>query len=145
MGYPVDYTAVFKKSHGDDHQAHAYRRQTLLGNSWSLHVTLFLVQVLIIPYVKAEVMTGDSTLAHIDEASFEWGRLNCPYLHDLEERGIPSSKSLPPDEYEMNAHSFGGLAEKIQSRKHTPWHLNRNTFAAFLRDCQLKYISKQAH
>ena len=130
MGYPVDYTAVLKKSQGDKHQEHAYRRQTLLGNSWSLHVTLFLVQVLIVPYVEAEVMTGDSTLAHIDEASFEWGRLNCPYLHDLEERGVPSSRSLPPDEYEMNAHSFGGLAEKIQSRKHTPWHLNRNTFGA---------------
>ena len=89
MGYPVDYTAVLKKSQGDKHQEHAYRRQTLLGNSWSLHVTLFLVQVLIVPYVKAEEMTGDSTLAYIDEASFEWGRLNCPISMTLKKEASP--------------------------------------------------------
>ena len=32
-------------------------------------------------------MTGNSCLEHLDEEAFQWGRANCPYLHDLEERG----------------------------------------------------------
>ena len=92
-----------------------------------LHVTRFLVQALITPYVKAEVMRGDSTLAFIGEAFFGRGRLDCPYLHDLAEMWKPPCKSLPPDSYEMNANFSGGFAEKIQSRKHTPWHLTRNS------------------
>ena len=122
MGYPPDYTAVLKKSPGENHKAHAYRRQTLLGNAWSLHVTMFLAQALIIPHVKSQEMAGDSCLEHLDPEAFRWGRENCPYLHDLDERHI-ASQSLPPDWTEMNAHTSGNLAEGVQSRKHTPWHL----------------------
>ena len=53
MGNPQDYTAVLKKAVGEDHKAHAYRRQTFLGNSWSLHVTLFIVHSFTIPHAKS--------------------------------------------------------------------------------------------
>ena len=85
MGYPPDYTAALKKTPGENHRAHAYRRQTLLGNSWSLHVTVFLVQALILPHVSSHDLTGDSCFEHIDAEAFKWGRENCPYLHDFEE------------------------------------------------------------
>jgi hypothetical protein len=78
MGYPSDYTAVIKKAEGEDHRAHAYRRQTVLGNSWSLHVTLFIVKVLISPYVTPEELQGDSWFEYIDEESSRWGRSHCP-------------------------------------------------------------------
>ena len=127
MGYPQDYTAVLKKAAGEDHKAHAYRRQTLLGNSWSLHVTLFIVQSFIIPHVKSNELCGDSPFQDMDPQSFEWGRNHCPYLRDLQERDVPQSQSLPPDWSEMHANLAGGLAEKVQSRKHTPWHLGKNS------------------
>ena len=126
MGYPTDYTSVLKKAPGENHRAMAYRRQTLLGNSWSLHVTVFLVQALIIPHVKSEVLGGDSSFEHIDPVSFQWGRSHCPYLLDLDNRDVNPSQSLGPDWNEMNANLISGLAEKVQARKHTPWHLSKN-------------------
>ena len=128
MGYPPDYTAALKKTPGENHRAHAYRRQTLLGNSWSLHVTVFLVQALILPHVSSHDLTGDSCFEHIDAEAFKWGRENCPYLHDLEKRQLDTSQSLPPDWSEMNSYSSGSLADGVQLRKHTPWHLAKGTF-----------------
>jgi hypothetical protein len=129
MGYPSDYTAVIKKAEGEDHRAHAYRRHTVLGNSWSLHVACFIVKVLISPYVLPEGLQGYSGFEYIDEESFWWGISHCPYLQDLEDRKVPAASSLPPDWQEMHAHMSGGLSEKVQSRKHNPWHLSRNSFS----------------
>jgi hypothetical protein len=49
MGYPTDYTSVLKKVDGQSPQEMAYRRHTLLANSWSLHVVMFLIQSVILP------------------------------------------------------------------------------------------------
>ena len=124
MGYPADYTAAIKKKAGEGHTAHAYRRQTLLGNSWSLFVTVFIVQSIIVPHIKAEELVGDSCMEHLDPEAYKWGRENCPYLHDLDEREM-NSKALPPDWAEMHAHAASGLSERVQAKKHTPWHLKK--------------------
>jgi hypothetical protein len=60
---------------------------------------------------------------------FAWGRKNCPYLEDLRFRGMHAPPSLPPDWAEMHAHAAGGLAERAQARKHTPWHHGKAGFS----------------
>ena len=125
MGYPRDYTAALKKTADKDQNVYAYRRHSLLGNSWSLFVTTFIVKNFVLPNVVTAVEVQDSPLHFLDEDAYNWGRANCPFLSDKLFMGNDNGGSLPPDIYEMNAHSVGGLAEKVQSRKHTPWHLKQ--------------------
>ena len=125
MGYPRDYTAVLKKSQDEKHLGMSYRRQTLLGNSWSIFVTIFIIKALVIPNIASGQRQLDSIFEDLEPEAFKWGSANCPYILDLQERSLDEGQPLPPDLSEMNAHTFGGLAEKVQARKHTPWHLRR--------------------
>ena len=124
MGYPADYTAVLKKADNELADEYANRRHNLLGTSWSLFVTVFIASIFVLPNVaKAEPTFSPFYME--DEEAFSWGLSNCPYIHDRASRDLQTDINLPPDWAEMNAHGVGGLAEKVQGRKHGPYHLRK--------------------
>ena len=43
---------------------------------------------------------------------------------------MPIPCSLPPDWAEQNAHSASSLAEQVQARKHTSYHLDKNMLSS---------------
>ena len=125
MGYPTNYTACLTTADKKDVVTMRNRRHTLLGNSWSLHVIIFLMQVLIIPHIAARRVNGNSAAYAVDPSAFEWGREHCPYIHDIMRRNLVVPAALPPDWAEQHAHEASSLAEQVQSRRHTSYHLDR--------------------
>jgi hypothetical protein len=102
-----------------------HRRHTLLGNAWSLHVAYFIAQALIIPHAQAGKAPGDSLQYAIAPQDFDFGRKNCPYIQQLDSGDSPLPRSIPPDWVEQHAYQAASLAEQVQARKHTSYHLDR--------------------
>ena len=125
MGFPRDYTSRLSSSDKKDVRSMRNRRHTLLGNSWSLNVTVFIAENLVVPFVEVDKADGDSRQYHLARKLFDVGREQCPYLHDLSERMPVLPRSLPPDWVEMHAYESGSTAEQVQTRKHTTYHLDR--------------------
>ena len=125
MGYPWDYTAHLSCIDKKDAAAMRLRRQTLLGNSWSMHVTLFLMQAVVAPHVSLDRATGNSAKYDLAPKAFAWGRANCPYILDMKGRNMVIPCVVPPDWAEQHAHTASSLAENVQSRKHTTFHLDK--------------------
>ena len=95
MGYPRDYTCAMPDYKSAPPREFALRRHTLLGNAWSLFVTTFIAQALILPSVQACKMNGDSAMYAVDPSSFDRGRASCPYNLDLAARmeNVPETLS----------------------------------------------------
>ena len=125
MGFPSNYTAYLATDNKKDVETMRNRRHTLLGKAWSLHVTLFIATALISPNVAEGGATGNSATFNTAPEAFRWGRDNCPYVQDILARNGVIPGALPPDWVEQNAHAASSLAEQVQARRHTSYHLDR--------------------
>ena len=109
MGYPTDYTAFLVTEDKKDTRTMRHRRHTLLGKAWSLHVTYFIAQALIVRFASATA-SGDSLSLSMSPGAFRWGRENCPYVQQLSLSSSCLPKSLPPDWVEQHAYAASSLA-----------------------------------
>ena len=130
MGYPMDFTSKLTDPDKKDTVSMRNRRHTLLGNAWSLNVSIFLAEHIIVPFLPAQPSSGDSKQANLDSSVFAKARNLCPYVQLLRQRGSPIPGSLPPDWIERNAYTAGSLAEQVQARKHTTVHLDKNALVS---------------
>ena len=126
MGYPRDFTSKLLDLDKKNMQLMRNRRHTLLGNAWSLHVSVFLAENVVLPFLPAPIAAGDSRQFSLDVDAFSNAREQCPYVLDLRQRRSSIPGSLPPDWIERNAYTAGSLAEQVQARKHTTVHLDKN-------------------
>ena len=132
MGYPYDYTLPVRRSRrGESPQQIAWRRQSLLGNSWYIFVTRFWLVSLVIPFARRAgvnlSMAGPSSAAdpRVDTPPSQFEevylllRERCPYNVDRRARGLSCENPLGPDRAEQSAHRVFSRELGVQGRADT--------------------------
>ena len=102
-----------------------WRRQTLLGRSWHVGVTMFILESIVSPLLLFKEVAVPTDVVNFPPQTTMYmsAKACCPFIQDRSVRSLPTSQ-IAPDFAEQHAHRSSMGADFVQNRKQTSCSLS---------------------